>query len=87
MDHNTGTKYIDYEHTPKKKLLSEPDPLEVILSDGVQHFTKTYLKIWTLYQNDNKLSPMNSATNLFTTLYNSERRLGSQHINANRLAK
>lgn len=50
MDHNTGTKYIDYEHTPKKKLLSEPDPLEVILSDGVQHFTKTYLKIWTLYQ-------------------------------------
>jgi hypothetical protein len=43
-------KYIDYEHTPKKKLLSEPDPLEVILSEGSLHFVNSYLKIWEVFR-------------------------------------
>jgi hypothetical protein len=42
-------KYIDYEHTPKKKLLSEPDSLDVILSEGNQHFVNSYLKIWEAF--------------------------------------
>jgi hypothetical protein len=46
IDYNTGLKYIDYEHPLKKKLLSEPDPLEVILSEGNQQFINSYLKIW-----------------------------------------
>ncbi len=43
---NTDQKYIDYEHASKKKLLSEPDPLEVILSEGYKNFVSSYLKIW-----------------------------------------
>jgi hypothetical protein len=43
-------KYIDYEHTPKKKLLSEPDPLEVILSEGSLQFVNSYLKIWEVFR-------------------------------------
>ena len=50
IDYNTGQKYIDYEHTPKKKLLSEPDPIEVILSEGNQHFVSSYLKIWEAFR-------------------------------------
>jgi hypothetical protein len=47
---NTGQKYIDYEHTSKKKLLSEPDPLEVILSEGNKNFVNSYLKIWEAFR-------------------------------------
>jgi hypothetical protein len=50
IDYNTGMKYIDYEHTPKKKLLSEPDPLEVILSEGSLQFVNSYLKIWEVFR-------------------------------------
>jgi hypothetical protein len=48
-DYNTGLKYTDYEHPLKKKLLSEPDPVEVILSEGNQHFVNSYLKIWEAF--------------------------------------
>jgi hypothetical protein len=45
IDYNTGMKYTDYEHPLKKKLLSDPDPVEVILSEGNQHFVNSYLQI------------------------------------------
>ena len=50
IDYNTGLKYIDYEHPVKKKLLQEPDPVEVILSEGNQQFVNSYFKIWEAFR-------------------------------------
>jgi hypothetical protein len=43
-------KYTDYEHPLKKKLLNEPHPVEVILSEGRHHFDISYLKIWEAFR-------------------------------------
>jgi hypothetical protein len=50
IDYSTGMKYTDYEHPRKKKLLSKPDPIEVILSEGKLQFVNSYFKIWEAFR-------------------------------------
>jgi hypothetical protein len=46
----SGQKYTDYEYPIKKKLLSEPDPVEVIFSEGGLQFVNSYFKIWEAFR-------------------------------------
>ena len=46
IDYETGEKYIDHDYPVKKKLLQEPDPIEVILSAGDFRLVNSYFEIW-----------------------------------------
>jgi hypothetical protein len=45
VDYN-GNKYLDYDDPIKRKLIQEPDRVEVILAEGGLIFVRSYLEIW-----------------------------------------
>jgi hypothetical protein len=49
VDYN-GNKYLDYDSPVKKKLIEEPDPVEVILADGGLSFVRSKLEIYKEYR-------------------------------------
>jgi hypothetical protein len=45
IDYESGEKYIDYDHPVRKKLLRQPDRIDIILSEGLRSFINSYFKI------------------------------------------
>jgi hypothetical protein len=50
VDYN-GNKYLDYDNPVKKKLIQEPDPVEVILANGSLSLVRSQLEIYKEYRN------------------------------------
>jgi hypothetical protein len=52
VDYSSGHKYkyADHDKPVEKKLLQEPDPIEVILSRGHLDCVHSYLKIWNAFK-------------------------------------
>jgi hypothetical protein len=46
IDYESGEKYLDYNDPVRKKLLQEPDRIEIILSEGYKCSVNSYFKIW-----------------------------------------
>src|SRR5687767_5540026 len=50
IDYESGEKYFDYDHPVRKKLLREPDRIEVILSEGLKCSINSYFKILMIFR-------------------------------------
>lgn len=45
IDYQSGEKYVDYDHPVRKKLLRQPDRIDIILSEGLKSSVNSYFKI------------------------------------------
>jgi hypothetical protein len=50
IDYESGGKYLDYDNPVRKKLLQEPDRIEIILSEGYKRSVKSYFKVWRAFR-------------------------------------
>jgi hypothetical protein len=46
IDYESGEKFLDYNDPVRKKLLQEPDRIEIMLSEGHKCSVNSYFKIW-----------------------------------------
>jgi hypothetical protein len=50
IDYESGEKYLDYNDPVRKKLLQEPDRIEIMLSEGHKCSVNSYFKIWMAFK-------------------------------------
>jgi hypothetical protein len=50
IDYESGEKYLDYNDPVRKKLLQEPDRIEIMLSEGHKCSVNSYFKIWMAFR-------------------------------------
>ena len=50
IDYESGEKYLDYNDPVRKKLLQEPDRIEIMLSEGHKCSVNSYFRIWMAYR-------------------------------------
>jgi hypothetical protein len=79
LDYESGEKYLDYNDPVRKKLLLEPDRIEIILSEGHRCSVNSYFKIWMALREI--ISPM------FEKYYDLFQAGESEEININSVIK
>jgi hypothetical protein len=50
IDYESGGKYFDYDDPVRKKLLQQPDRIEIILSEGYGSSVNSYFNIWMAFR-------------------------------------